>query len=154
MPEPRPGEGEVLVRIRGCGLCGSDLNAWRGVTGMSYPLPPGAPGHETVGEVAALGAGVETLVIGQTVTGLLWNGLAELGVGRAEDLLTVPWGAQGVLGEPLACAMNVVRRARVKAGDRVAVVGFGYLAALIVQLLPPHVAEWIAISRRLDSRAL
>jgi threonine dehydrogenase-like Zn-dependent dehydrogenase len=117
-------------------------------------LAPGAPGHETLGEVVALGRGVDTLAVGQTVTGLLWNGLAELGVGRAEHLLVVPPHASSVLGEPLACAMNVVRRAGVRPGDRVAIVGFGYLGALIVQLLPPGLAEWIAVSRRPDSRTL
>jgi threonine dehydrogenase-like Zn-dependent dehydrogenase len=50
--------------------------------------------------------------------------------------------------------MNVVRRAGVRPGDRVAIVGFGYLGALIVQLLPPGLAEWIAVSRRPDSRTL
>jgi threonine dehydrogenase-like Zn-dependent dehydrogenase len=151
--EPVPGAGEVVVRIRACGVCGSDLNAWRGVAGIDYPLPPGAPGHETLGDVVALGEGVETLSVGQRVTGLLWNGLAELGVGRAADLVPIATGDQ-MLGEPLACAMNVVRRARIGPGDRLAIVGFGYLAALIVNLLPPGIGEWIAISRRADSRDL
>src|ERR671936_2850552 len=53
--EPSPGAGEVVVRIDACGVCGSDLNAWRGGAGIQYPLPPGAPGHEVVGEVVALG---------------------------------------------------------------------------------------------------
>jgi threonine dehydrogenase-like Zn-dependent dehydrogenase len=59
-----------------------------------------------------------------------------------------------LLGEPLACATNVVRRACVQPDQRIAIVGFGYLAALIVHLLPPNVGGWIAISRRDDSRAL
>jgi threonine dehydrogenase-like Zn-dependent dehydrogenase len=83
----------------------------------------------------------------------MWNGLAELGVGRAEDLVPVS-GDTIVLGEPLACAMNVVRRSGVGSRDRVAVVGFGYLAALVVQLLPTDIEGWIAVSRREDSRSL
>jgi len=153
VPDPLAGAGEVLVRIRSCGVCGSDLNAWRGVAGIQYPLAPGAPGHETLGDVVALGPDVNTLRVGQTVTGLMWNGLAELGVARAEDLVTVRDGTS-LLGEPLACAMNVVRRSGVGAHDRVAVVGFGYLAALVVQLLPTDVGGWIALSRREDSRSL
>ena len=154
--DPSPGAGQVLVRIRACGVCGSDLNTWRGIPGIEYPLPPGAPGHETRGEVIEVGPGVETLRVGQTVTGLLWNGFAELGVGRAEDLVALPSGLDEptLLGEPLACAMNVVRRSVISPGDRIAIVGFGYLAALIVQLLPGEIGGWVAVSRRTDSRAL
>ena len=148
-PSPRP--DEVLVRVRACGVCGSDLNPWRGVPGISFPLAPGAPGHEIWGEVASLGENVETLAIGQVVTGLAWNGFAELALARVEHIVVVK---DAVLGEPLACAANVVRRAAIGPGQRLAIVGFGYLAALIVQLLPDDVGEWIAISRRADSRAL
>jgi threonine dehydrogenase-like Zn-dependent dehydrogenase len=148
-----PGPGEVLVRISACGVCGSDLNAWRGITGIEYPLPAGAPGHETFGEVVSLGSGVDALEIGRAVTGLMSKGFAELGVARAEDLVVVPqrFEDEPVLGEPLACAMNVVRRSKLGDGDRFAIVGFGYLAALIASLVT---GEWVAISRRDDSRQL
>jgi len=148
---PTPGPGEVLVRVRACGVCGSDLNAWRGVPGVEFPLPAGAPGHEVWGEVAGLGEGVDALAKGQVVTGLIWNGFAELAVADATNLVAV---TVGVLGEPLACAAGVVRRASIERGQRVAVVGFGYLAALIVQLLPRDNAGWIAVTRRHDSRQL
>jgi threonine dehydrogenase-like Zn-dependent dehydrogenase len=148
VPEPVAGPGEVVIRLRACGICGSDLNAWRGVPGIEYPLPAGAPGHETWGEVVALGAGVSDLSVGQCVTGLLWNGLAEFGVARAEHLVALD---APLLGEPLACAMNVVRRAAPT--DEVTFVGFGYLAALCAQLLPKG-TRWSAVSRRASSRAL
>jgi threonine dehydrogenase-like Zn-dependent dehydrogenase len=130
-------------------VCASDLNAWRGVMGIEYPLPPGAPGHETWGEVVEIGAGdTHDLRVGQQVTGLLWNGLAEFGLARTEDLVGtgVP-----LLGEPLGCAMNVLRRAG--PAELTAFVGFGYLAALCAQVLPPG-TRWIALSRRTESRAL
>lgn len=152
---PSPAAGEVLVRIRACGVCGSDLNAWRGVPGIEYPLPPGAPGHETWGDIAALGAGLADLQPGERVTGLMWNGFAEFGIARAENLVAVPapFGDAPLLGEPLACATNVLRRSQMQPGQPFAIVGFGYLAALLVQLLPTP-AEWVAVSRREDSRAL
>ena len=86
----------------------------------------------------------------------MWNGFAELGVTAAENLVSVPaaFGAEPLLGEPLACAMNVVRRACIATGHRVAIVGFGYLAALVAHLLPSGTGEWIAVSRRSDSLAL
>jgi len=60
-----------------------------------------------------------------------------------------------VLGEPLACAANVVRRAGVRPGERVALVGFGYLAALVAQLMSPvGGAGWVAVARRPESRQL
>lgn len=154
--DPVPGDGEVLVRIRACGVCGSDLNAWRGVPGIEYPLPPGAPGHEVWGEVAVVGPNVQGLRPGQTVTGLMWNGFSDVGLASASNLLVVPEhpGRVPILGEPLACAMNVVRRSMLGSGDRIAVVGFGYLAALLVQLLPDDVGSWVAVSRREDSRTL
>lgn len=151
-PQPRP--GEVLITVDACGVCGSDLNAWRGVPGIEYPLPAGAPGHEVRGTVSQLGPGVQTLTPGDRVTGLAWNGLAESVVARADDLVRLPPGLGDILGEPLACAMNVVRRARVEPTARVAVVGFGYLAALCVQLFPDTVQHWIAVSQRAESRHL
>src|SRR5438093_1483490 len=146
--EPQPRPDEVLVRLGACGVCASDLNAWRGVPGVEYPLAPGAPGHEIWGVIVQLGESVTGLRIGQLVTGLLWNGLAEMGVTRAENLVAID---APVLGEPIACAMNVLRRAG--PADVLAFVGFGYLAALCSQLLP-SATRWIAITRRAESRAL
>lgn len=144
---------EALVRVRACGVCGSDQNAWRGVEGTSYPLPPGAPGHEIDGEVVSLGDRGGVLSIGGRVTGLAQNGYAEMVVARADELLAVPdhVGKAPLLGEPLACAANIVRRAGT--APRVAIVGFGYLAALVAQLGPENVS-WVAISQREESRTL
>ena len=156
---PTPGAGQVLVKVLACGVCGSDLNAWRGVPGIEYPLPPGAPGHEVWGEVAELGPGVAkaSLFLGQKVTGLMQGGYAQYALAQADELLAVPpsFGDRPLLGEPLACAANVVRRANWRPGDPLAVVGFGYLAALVVQLLFARgSSRWVAISRRAESRAL
>jgi threonine dehydrogenase-like Zn-dependent dehydrogenase len=151
VPRSSPGPDEVLIRVRGCGLCASDLNAWRGVPGVEFPLPAGAPGHEVWGDVVAIGGRVSDRVVGQTVSGVAFNGFAEFVRARADEVLEVP---VETLGEPLACAANVVRRAAVGHGQRLALVGFGYLAALVVQLLPRDAGEWIAIARRADSRAL
>jgi threonine dehydrogenase-like Zn-dependent dehydrogenase len=127
------------------------LNAWRGVQGIDYPLARGAPGHESWGEAVELGRDVRGLRRGQVVTGLLWNGLAEFGVARAADLVAIE--GPPLLGEPLACAMNVVRRAAIEPGQRVAFVGFGYLAALCALVLPAR-TPWLAITRHERGRAL
>jgi NADPH2:quinone reductase len=139
---PSPGTGEVLLQIRGCGVCGSDLGPWRGLSGLFYPLPPGKPGPEVFGTVAALGP---------AVTALSYRGYSELDVARAEDVVPLPAGLAGrpVLGEPLACAVNVARRSGVAAGDVVVLVGTGFLGALLIPLLRRlRPARMVAVSRR------
>jgi len=65
-PTPQPGPGEVLVRVKSAGVCGSDLHNYRGNRAPSTPVP-WQQGHELAGEVAALGAGVTGLSVGQRV---------------------------------------------------------------------------------------
>ncbi|MCI0439211.1 MAG: alcohol dehydrogenase catalytic domain-containing protein [Chloroflexi bacterium] len=66
LPVPEPGPGEVLVRVRSAGICGSDLHPYRGQTPFG-PREPHQRGHELAGEVAALGQGVTGLSVGQRV---------------------------------------------------------------------------------------
>jgi len=154
---PEPGEGEVLIRVEGCGLCASNLGPWTGVAGVGYPLEPGAPGHEVYGTVAAVGPGVESVVPGDAVTALTYNGFAEYDVARADAVVRVPHGLAGgaVLGEPVACAVNVPRRAGVREGDTVVVIGVGFLGALLLRLVRRDApARVVAVSRRRDSLAM
>ena len=66
VPAPQPAEGEVLLRIRACGICGSDIHGWDGSTGRRRP--PLIMGHEAAGEIAALGPGVAGWRVGERVT--------------------------------------------------------------------------------------
>jgi alcohol dehydrogenase, propanol-preferring len=66
VPVPRPGAGEVLVRIRACGVCASDLHVVTGVTPHGPDLPQ-VLGHEPAGEIAAIGAQVEDWMVGDRV---------------------------------------------------------------------------------------
>jgi D-arabinitol dehydrogenase (NADP+) len=65
IPKPAPGPREVLLRVIIAGVCGTDLHLHDGEFGPSYPL---IPGHEIVGEVVALGPGVDEVRLGETVT--------------------------------------------------------------------------------------
>jgi threonine dehydrogenase-like Zn-dependent dehydrogenase len=104
------------------------------------------------GEVVAGPAGFAS---GQLVTGLFSQGYAEYASAPAAQVLMVPAGLAGstVLGEPLACAMGVVQRAAIRESDAVAVVGFGYLAALIMSLQRPAPRRWVALTRRPAARS-
>ncbi len=71
LPVPRPGEGQVLVKIHACGICRTDLHIMdRELPGIKYPI---IPGHEIIGTVVKRGAGAVTLSEGQLV-GIPWLG--------------------------------------------------------------------------------
>jgi propanol-preferring alcohol dehydrogenase len=74
LPIPAPGAGEVLVRIEASGLCHTDIHAAHGDWPVR-PAPPFIPGHEGVGYVEKLGAGVSTRAIGDRVA-IAWLGYA------------------------------------------------------------------------------
>src|SRR5947208_880691 len=145
VPCPTPGAGEVVVRVRHCGICGSDLHWYHGQTVM----PVGCPGHEISGEVANVGAGVTSLKAGDAVA---LEGIASCGSCRyclAGDYqrcpavgvvgMTIPGGfadyvkmparhcfrvpvgvdfATAALAEPLGVAVHAVRLARLPGAFR------------------------------------
>lgn len=73
-PIPEPGPGQVLVRIEASGLCHTDIHAAHGDWPVK-PTPPFVPGHEGVGRVEKLGAGVTERVVGERVA-IAWLGYA------------------------------------------------------------------------------
>jgi propanol-preferring alcohol dehydrogenase len=74
LPVPEPGPGQVLVRIECTGLCHTDIHAARGDWPVA-PTPPFVPGHEGIGRVEALGAGVTDRTVGDRVA-IAWLGSA------------------------------------------------------------------------------
>jgi threonine dehydrogenase-like Zn-dependent dehydrogenase len=154
VPVPVPAAGEVLVRMEGCGLCGSNLPVWQGRPWFRYPLEPGAPGHEGWGRVVALGPGIDPsatgIRIGDRVAALSYRALAQYDVARYDALVPLPQSVDGmdVPGEPLGCAMNAFRRSDIRRGHAVAVIGVGFLGAVLVRLAARAGARVFAISRR------
>jgi threonine dehydrogenase-like Zn-dependent dehydrogenase len=151
LPEPRVGANQALVRVVVNGICASDLATWS----MPQPQYPIYLGHEPVGEVIEAGPGL-SIPVGSVVTGRFGPSLAELVVAAAEDLVVVPDGLEPAhaLGEPLGCVVEAFRRTPVRVGDRVAVVGVGFMGLLMLQLLArsPQ-AALVAIDPRADARA-
>jgi len=148
VPEPR--EGCVRVRLEGCGVCGSNLPPWEGRPWFKYPFAPGELGHEGWGRVDALGPKASRFKIGQRVAMLSYRAYAEYDVADENDLVPLPAELDGkpFPGEPLACAMNVFERADIRARQTVAVIGIGFLGALLTMLCSQAGAQVIAISRR------
>lgn len=132
VPVPEPGRGEVLVRVRACGVCHTDLHTIHGDWPVK-PALPRIPGHEAVGEVVALGSGVELHAVGDRV-GVPWlheacgrcdqcmsgwetlcglqkrtgydvdGGFADYVVAKAEFAARLPSGLSYEQAAPLMCA--------------------------------------------------
>ena len=181
LPVPEPGPGEVLVRVRACGVCRTDLHLVDGE--LPDPKLPVVPGHEIVGEVAALGPGVDGLALGRRV-GVPWlgrtcgvcrfcrserenlcdapvftgytrdGGYAEFAVADARYCFPLPEG-DPVAQAPLLCAGLIGFRAYRFAGEgrRLGIYGFGAAAHILAQIAKADGREVYAFTRPGDTAA-
>ncbi len=147
---PSPGPGQVRVRLEGCGVCASNLPPWEGREWFTYPMEPGALGHEGWGRVDALGPGVSDLTVGTRAAFMGFHSYAEFDVADRDNVIALPTALDGqpFPGEPLGCALNIFARSRVAPGQTVAVVGIGFLGALLTRLAADTGATVIALARR------
>ena len=140
-PDPEPGHGEVLVRVKAAGLNGADMIQLRG----HYPAPPGSPqdipGLELAGEVQACGPGAERFSVGDRVMGIVGGGgQAELALVHERVLVPVPeslsWPEAGGTPEVFTTAHDAVfTQAGLVAGERLLVHGAaGGVGTAAVQL--------------------
>src|SRR5947209_16871931 len=140
-PDPVPGSGEVLVRIRGAGLNGADILQRKG----AYPAPAGSPadipGMELAGEVAALGPGAERFAEGDRVMGIVGGGAqAELATVHERQLMPVPedlpWDQAGGFAEVFTTAHDAIfTQCGLRPGERLLVHGAaGGVGTAAVQL--------------------
>lgn len=145
-----PGPNEVRIRLEGSGVCASSLPMWEGREWFQYPQPPGAPGHEGWGVIDAVGADVTGLEPGQRVAALTYRAFAEYDLAAADAVVPLPASLDGIAlpGEPLGCAMNILKRSNIEPGQTVAIVGIGFLGALLTRLASNLGARVIAVSRR------
>jgi (R,R)-butanediol dehydrogenase / meso-butanediol dehydrogenase / diacetyl reductase len=150
LPDPAPGEGELVVKVGRCGICGSDLHMTE-----DPAFGKGAGdilGHEFAGEVVALGKGTQGVAIGDLVSvipliscgscascragevawcdkfGLQGGGYAEFAVTRPNQCVRLPASASladGAIIEPLAVALHGVNMSGLKPGDKILILGAG-----------------------------
>jgi threonine dehydrogenase-like Zn-dependent dehydrogenase len=144
------------LRIEGTGVCASNLGPWGGLPWLHYPLAPGEGGHEAWGRVDEVGPGVDRSWIGKRVAALSGHAFAEYDVAGVDGLIELPPSLDGkpFPAEPFACAMKIFHRTDVQRGQTVAVVGVGFLGAILVRLAKRAGARVIAISRRPFAREL
>lgn len=158
-PDPTPGAGEALVRVRAAGLNGADMMQRRG----HYPAPPGAPqdipGLELAGEVAELGVGARRFEVGDRVMGIVaGGGQAELAVVHERILMPVPenlsWPQAGGVPEVFTTAHDAVfTQAALKPGEHLLVHGgAGGVGTAAIQLARAAGARVTATVRNADRR--
>ena len=177
IPDPVPGPGQVVVDIRACGVCGSDLFLQKGGFDSTIPI---IPGHEAAGVVSSLGPGIDSVGIGQPVAlyyidycgtcricrsgrvnmclgvrrmGVEFNGaFAERVVIPARSVIPVTEhddpAAVAVLTDAVATPYHaLVQRAAARPGETVVVFGIGGIGANAVQLAAYLGCRVIAVSR-------
>lgn len=182
LADPAPGPGEVLVRVKACGVCRTDLHVADGeIPAAQYPV---IPGHEIVGTVAALGTGAAGLALGQRV-GIPWlgwacgecrycrndqenlcdrarftgctrdGGYAELVVADARFCFPLPSAYSDAEAAPLLCAGLIGHRALRMAGEgkRLGIYGFGAAAHIVAQIACHEGRRVFAMTRPGDLEA-
>ncbi len=151
LPEPKP--HEVRIRLQGSGVCASNIPAFEGRDWFTYPLAPGDLGHEGWGIVDATGSAVHDVHPGERVAALSFHAYADYDVAAADAVVRLPAALDGrpFPGEALGCAMNIFRRADIRPGQTVAVIGTGFLGGALVQLASRAGARVIALSRAASS---
>lgn len=153
---PLPAANEVCIRLEGCGVCASNVPTWTGMPWSRYPTEPGGLGHEGWGTIEDVGAEVESLEPGDRVAAVSYHAYAEYDVAPAHAVVKLPPDLSGVAfpGEALGCAMNIFRRAQIMPGEKVAIIGIGFLGGVLTRLAHRAGAHVIAISRRPSSLEL
>lgn len=154
VPIPSVGAGDVRVKLEGCGVCASNIPPWEGREWFSYPFAPGQLGHEGWGRVDAIGENVKNLSVGDRVAMLSNHAYAQYDVAQESAVVALPpaLNESPFPGEPLGCAVNIFKRANVEPGQTVAIVGIGFLGALLTQMASKAGARVIAIAKRPEAQ--
>jgi threonine dehydrogenase-like Zn-dependent dehydrogenase len=162
---PTPGSSDVVVKVKACGICGSDLTYIK--IGGIYRKPDGVTpiGHEAAGEVIEVGSSVKGVTVGQRVVinpmmtpsnigsggpeGAFTENLLVRDARVGDSLLPIPDDLPfeiAALTEPLAVALHGVNRAQARAGDKIVVFGCGPIGlGMILWLVDRGVTDVVAL---------
>lgn len=135
--EEEPGEGQIIMKISGCGLCNWELNFWNGnLNFMGYPHKLG---HEFAGIIAAVGPGCKKLKIGDKVSAVDrgFGGFAQYRVTDEDacEILADNIDPKYAMGEPQKCIVTILRATQPEAGDFGVVLGVGPMGMWCIQAL-------------------
>lgn len=147
---PHPKKNQVRIKLQGCGICASNLPVWQGREWFKYPLEPGYPGHEGWGIIDEVGEAVSQFKKNDRVAFLSDHSYCEYENVNADAIVKLSDSLRQYpfLGEPFACTMNIIKRSELHTGQKVAVIGIGFLGAMLTSLAADAGCEVIAISRR------
>lgn len=162
IPVPEPGPGEILVRVEACGVCATDSRKYEiGVNDGHYPFNPG---HEWLGRVVGMGAGVDGWKEGERVYGDTYGGYADYAVIPADP---IPWSRgplklpealpaeRAIFVEPLADCLHAVHdQAQLEPGDRCVVIAAGAMGLKIVAEAAASGIETLVVEPLENRRAL
>lgn len=135
--DEEPSEGQVLIKIKGCGLCNWELNFWDGT--LNFQGYPHKLGHEFAGIVEKVGKGVTDIKEGDSVSAVDrgFGGFAQYRVTNAStcELLAENIDPKYAMGEPQKCILTVLRATNPTAGDFGVIVGCGPMGMWCIQAM-------------------
>ena len=131
MKEPKV--NEILIKVKACGICGSEYFSWNNADN-----PPIYLGHEASGEVICVGKGVLGFKPGDNVTGLFRDSFAEYSVINSRCVMKFPKALrfdEAALGEPISCVISGALRTEVGLGKTIVIIGLGFMGLMVLQLM-------------------
>ncbi len=153
-PLPEPEAHEVTVQSIGCGICQVEIKSYKGQLGGSFPET--RLGHESIGRVTKIGRDVKRLKEGEFVTTLWAPGFQEFFNVREDWAIAVPEPQPGQesswISEPASCALNGLISADVQPGERVLLLGAGYMGLLLTQIFTRTPCAEFVVCDRIESK--
>ncbi|MGQ9560574.1 MAG: zinc-dependent alcohol dehydrogenase family protein [Candidatus Oleimicrobiaceae bacterium] len=179
VPRPRPGPGELLIKVMACGLCGTDVHIYRGAYLGSYPV---TPGHEASGVVEEVGQGVSEFAPGDRVAlepnvccetcrfcltnqenfCLRWSAVGVTKPGALAEYVVAPAancfpiGAlafeQAAFMEPLSCILHGLEQVTLAPGDQALLLGAGPIGLMFLQVASTMGAAAVTVVERTEGR--